>query len=1062
MSDHIASYSFLSWVRQGLASRIKPDAGGPPRARASVEVAVEMKVDDQVVTQNGSSTFVSKTVQLIGPGDVLGISPRVIVRTDPRNWITDFESNYLPFIEFYEEDFPWRFTPTVAAPEVDTQRGSTRLLPWIFLLVLEEREFKDIPAVSGLLPAIQLLVNWENVLPPSEQTWAWAHVHVSQDITSGRTTPDAVKTDYANLVQQNPDNALSRLLSPRKLKPNTAYHAFVIPSFELGCLAGLGQEAPEKTGLLDASWGTDKQPKFPVYYRWYFRTGERGDFEYLVSLLEPRDVDAKVGIRDMDMQDRSFGVRGIRVGSATDRVIGLEGALRSPSTLSNPKNWPPEFLPEKPDVHESYKTFLSDLEKMVNLQQDLQVEETQAPGRTLLNQQDPAANHPDPIISPPLYGRWHAIQHTLKVGEPGWVNELNQDPRLRVPAGFGTKVIQAGQEDYMQRAWQQLGDALRVNQKIRQVQVSLAASFQLYLKNLSSLASTTQDVADPNQQLKIIAMTRQMHSRVIQNGITLYQGLRDSKIDTAVKPAFRRILRPSGPIMRKAFRQRPPKTSDVLVKLNTGAITAAAEKTPPAHPLFLKDLGTDVLSEGKLTSNLPGATDRTDFDITLPQVALPTDSNTKLPEATTSLAATTSNAATNFHDALEELHARLNARPPERAERTTADTSTITSALVTALNPKITILQRALSLIYIPETIPSPPTETIATVIVRPVFADPMYKPLRDLSTELLLPNLNLIPNNTICLLETNPKFIEAYMVGLNHEMSRELLWREYPTDQRGSYFRQFWDVSDIVNHAGGDPKEFEASLRDIKPIDEWSVNEPLGDHAPAGRSLPTGRKPDMPNTSDDERELVLVIRGDLLKRYPTTIIFAQKAKWGNAGNTSIKVRELDEDPQTKQVKEPTFKAQIEPDLYFLGFNLKEKEAKGSDQTDHDPGWFFVIQERPGEPRFGMDLNPENKQLPDLDKLFVWNDLKWEHLRRDGNDVSVISVDISPETGSHPAITDRDPTSPEENNLKEEHDRDLPIKWGTNAADMAYILFQVPVMVAIHAANMLPAERQAG
>ena len=33
-------------------------------------------------------------------------------------------------------------------------------------------------------------------------------------------------------------------------------------------------------------------------------------------------------------------------------------------------------------------------------------------------------------------------------------------------------------------------------------------------------------------------------------------------------------------------------------------------------------------------------------------------------------------------------------------------------------------------------------------------------------------------------------------MVGLNHEFARELLWREYPTDQRGSYFRQFWDVA--------------------------------------------------------------------------------------------------------------------------------------------------------------------------------------------------------------------------------------------------------------------------
>ena len=72
-----------------------------------------------------------------------------------------------------------------------------------------------------------------------------------------------------------------------------------------------------------------------------------------------------------------------------------------------------------------------------------------------------------------------------------------------------------------------------------------------------------------------------------------------------------------------------------------------------------------------------------------------------------------------------------------------------------------------------------------------------MYEPLEGASSsELFLPNIQLIATNSITLLETNQKFIEAYMVGLNHEFARELLWREYPTDQRGSYFRQFWDVA--------------------------------------------------------------------------------------------------------------------------------------------------------------------------------------------------------------------------------------------------------------------------
>lgn len=37
--------------------------------------------------------------------------------------------------------------------------------------------------------------------------------------------------------------------------------------------------------------------------------------------------------------------------------------------------------------------------------------------------------------------------------------------------------------------------------------------------------------------------------------------------------------------------------------------------------------------------------------------------------------------------------------------------------------------------------------------------------------------------------------FGDSNLVGLNHEMARELLWSEYPTDQRGTYFRQFWDT---------------------------------------------------------------------------------------------------------------------------------------------------------------------------------------------------------------------------------------------------------------------------
>lgn len=95
-----------------------------------------------------------------------------------------------------------------------------------------------------------------------------------------------------------------------------------------------------------------------------------------------------------------------------------------------------------------------------------------------------------------------------------------------------------------------------------------------------------------------------------------------------------------------------------------------------------------------------------------------------------------------------------------------------------------------------------------------------------------MLPNLKLIPANTISLLKTNQKFIESYLVGLNHEMGRELLWREYPTDERGSYFRQFWEVKGIIRpNTGKTEAQLTEEYKDIKPIHTWSSHSLLATH---------------------------------------------------------------------------------------------------------------------------------------------------------------------------------------------------------------------------------------
>src|ERR1700704_5030876 len=97
----IATYSFLPWLRQGIANQIQPGA-------SSVRATVKVKLD-VVGTGIGDEKKgpIERDISIYGPGDIVGIDRKAIIRTEPHNWITNFEPNYLPCIEFYDEDFPW-------------------------------------------------------------------------------------------------------------------------------------------------------------------------------------------------------------------------------------------------------------------------------------------------------------------------------------------------------------------------------------------------------------------------------------------------------------------------------------------------------------------------------------------------------------------------------------------------------------------------------------------------------------------------------------------------------------------------------------------------------------------------------------------------------------------------------------------------------------------------------------------------------------------------------------------------------------------------------------------
>jgi hypothetical protein len=1104
MSERLGTYSFLPWLRRGVANKIS----GGTATRATIHVP--LKLEGEAVSGGGTLIEdIVKDVQLYGPGDLTGIDPRAIVRTEPRTWITNFEPNYIPAIEFYDEDFPWRYTPV--APDSVTKR----LLPWITLVVLEEgvefnegKNIKDRP-----LPYIE--VSDANLFPPADQLWAWAHVHVNKSLGDQIVSNDmnAVLPLLQGVLDNNPDHAYSRIVCPRRLKENAAYHAFLIPTFETGRLAGLNLDPAQAPGAIHSAWAPyQNKPEagnYPVYFRWFFRTGTVGDFEYLVRLLQPKPVDSRVGRRDMDVQEPGSNLPGI-ADPLLGGVLRLGGALQVPEANLNE-----EELEEAKQFEEwddpSPHPFQRSLAAFINLADDYS-------GKTSnqANQEsgvsDAVKNDPDPLITPPLYGRWHAMVRRLLNDNDGtpistsrnWVCELNLDPRFRVPAGFGTRVVQEKQEEYMNSAWEQIGEVLEANRRIRAAQLAKAASFIWYDRHLKPLLAANVE--------KSFSLTAPVQRRVLSQNLTVFHHVKTSPVTPAVASApMRRIIRPRARLVRSLPFTGSIQPDTLIARINDGAVSAALPKqTPPgvvtvnevSETLQPKDapqewidllrkypwlqyapLGLALLvllllllagasvaawilffvliaalgyiyrlfrgvveeieradairEEGQTPESVDGLPRSPDFRITEPGSGF-----TPRPGATDS------GEAARFKTGLKEVYSLIQASktvsiPPPRKS---IEVEALADTMILAINPDVTISRRTFHGVRIPGRLKDVLVEQFVEAMAYPEIDQPMYEPLKTISSELFLPNINLIEQNSVTLVETNQRFIEAYMVGLNHEFARELLWREYPTDQRGSYFRQFWDVRGYLETEGLDKEALKEKLRDIPPLDKWSKYSELGQH--------DHRQPD---PTKKKNEVVLVIRGELLKKYPNTVVYAHRARWqrdpepNGPINNRVERRleeladaEIEKPPRTK-IKTPLYEAKVDPDIFFFGFDLTAEEARGGtgENPNDDPGWFFVLKERPGEPRFGFDIERKGD-------LNVWNDLAWSDVLPSGEYVQI--------NNSTPSLTLVEPTDPEVANEKgEQYQDDRFVAWNKDAssADLAYILYQAPVLVAIHAAEML-------
>ena len=219
---------FLPWVRQGAAADIR----NPDSLRPDQDAVVKLPVD-LWINRNGGTPDVSVTAQLYGPGDVTGIDPQQVVRTEPRPMTSNFEPNLFPAIEFDRPDFPWLFTPL-------SEGANEQLRPWLVLVVVKKQDgvtLNSQPSAPLPVLAIKTPARPSEELPDLREAHAWVHAQVTVDAT----------TDVATALHSRPERTVSRLLCPRRLEPNTAYLACVVPAFAVGRDTGLGLSQPAPT-----------------------------------------------------------------------------------------------------------------------------------------------------------------------------------------------------------------------------------------------------------------------------------------------------------------------------------------------------------------------------------------------------------------------------------------------------------------------------------------------------------------------------------------------------------------------------------------------------------------------------------------------------------------------------------------------------------------------------------------------------------------------------------------------------------------------------------------------
>jgi hypothetical protein len=1019
--------TFAPWAQRGLGAVADGtvDTNGAPRPHTT---SVEAQLSVEQVHDAATVSF-----RLRGPGDVARLAAGQIVRTNPVDGDAESEPNLFPMVEFASAHLPWLLTPATTTGD--------RLMPWLALVVIEDEAAVISEATTDRLAVLTAPIDQ---LPDLREAFAWAHVQFDDDVA-----------DAAAALDGTPELARARLVCPRHLAPATKYVAAVVPAFLGGVLAGRGLEVDDAT-IADLAWdidGPDTQVDLPIYHRWSFTTApEPISFEALARRLRPVPAPPTVGSHDLDVGAPGGGLpRGVE-----PTVVRYRGMLVAP------------FSDDGPGVGAKLRGALRDF---VNAP-------VAAPA--VGDHYDHLVH--DPVVTAPLYGGRPAGEVTVPPlgNEPKWLGDLNLAPPARAVAGLGTEAVQVDQEAMMAEAWAQAAGLGAINEYLVHANAAAAVG-RVNVERLMAIDAGLDDATVLRLTATAHARLRSTAARTVGGSLADHADFARSAFTTALGRVSRVARRPVrlgaafGPQVAQqisATLVSNERSYDALlihavpsgtVEMDTLLVdrlmvAAGAEPTTEPGPVvvsghditvFERPLAggvtqfeasagsvvatatrpdtaawSQLLDGAKQTAGLAGAVastasallhtsgltqpQRADLKALtdaatslsarateiagweLPAKALPARSKTELT-ATATLA---TDLAAQLDDVLQWYCDGVTSTVP--VLRPVGQLGQLAATVRDAIDPVATVLAAVRQRI---EPAPVAGVDGLPPPALRahPTFGRAGLEHLVGLGVDYLCPGLDEVGNNAVSLLETNQAAVESFLIGLNDELARELLWREYPAVLTDTWITRFWNPPAL----GGD---------DIEPIAGWARTRRLG--GPAG-----------------DADAVVFIRGDLLVHYPTALVYLLPGIVTPRGSRSVI------SPDYERPVPPSFVAEIGRGARIYGFPIDVEDLQ-AEPSGLDGGYFVVIEEQAGDPRFGLDDVAPEQFTVDTADLASWDDLGWGHLVADQAALDGLAhVEL---TGRRvDGLTLGDDT------------------WGDDAAAMARITLRRPFRLIAHARTLL-------